>query len=600
MKKKIFLTLAVAALSAVGLAGCQPTDVSSSNGTTTGSDTSSQPDAPEVVSVIDVLSWNSQTNQAQSQGDWVTFEDVIVLSKIDGGLYVMQQDQTLDPIQIFVENEDDYELGNILDVTGYVGTFEDRVVLENATATKTSDGVPNFYYYAVNRATFEIFGTRLLSGAPFGITLELTSAPGTLKVGESKTFYVTFPGEDHDNSAETGNPFNYFVMPVYVPGNLTAREVLLFNQTYASLQEGDLIDGYFLFHWKNGQAGFLFSDLSLDFCYSLSAEDYANAGYVFKGEGAGSKLSQSMSSFFLSPESDYIPTDLGNEDVYSYVVDDTSYGGSQGGYLVSVNAYTYNTSYTSTSLEEPQETTVFEDYVALFTSIEGMIPGSTDTGYAEFYSEESSLVLGVQEAPGYVILYLQTENPTIFTGSNLQEVVVAYEDVINSYITDGSINLGLAEGTTFDSALPASLDSLPMEGVELGQQSTLSRRNEGAYLNQDMAIIQESFANYYYTNDATQEATLATLREAFDVFQELILDESTGFVLGTSSLFMMQDSQGNQFPADVAFNETTNELVLLSGLSGRYGTGVFSLEFDVYVFDESLITDEVFTPATAA
>ena len=106
MKKKIFLTLAVAALSAVGLAGCQPTDVSSSNGTTTGSDTSSQPDAPEVVSVIDVLSWNSQTNQAQSQGDWVTFEDVIVLSKIDGGLYVMQQDQTLDPIQIFVENED--------------------------------------------------------------------------------------------------------------------------------------------------------------------------------------------------------------------------------------------------------------------------------------------------------------------------------------------------------------------------------------------------------------------------------------------------------------------------------------------------------------
>ena len=65
-------------------------------------------------------------------------------------------------------------------------------------------------------------------------------------------------------------------------------------------------------------------------------------------------------------------------------------------------------------------------------------------------------------------------------------------------------------------------------------------------------------------------------------------------------MFMMEDSQGNEFPADVAFNETTNELVLLSGLSGRYGTGVFSLEFDVYVFDESLITEQVFTPATAA
>lgn len=593
MKKGIFVALSAVALFGLVLTGCEPTVTSSSTTTTSGgnqqtsSQTSSQgttstEPTPTVMGVADVLDWDLQNNCPTYDGDLVTFEEVTVLDKLEGSIYVQQVlGQTigdLASIQIFCDNPDDFKNGNVVNATGTIGTDDGRIVLLDAEVTKVADGEEYMFYYFPDytRSSHDSYATRFTSGVPVQGTFEVATAPTTIVGGESQTFYVVFPGEDTD----TENPMNYFLMPVHIPANLTAREVQLLNITLSSIKAGDFINAVWCLHYSATEGvGFLLSSMTTQL---MSKIDSSSITGIFDGENRGTDVVDYLPSFLLPEELAYMPSDLGHADVYSFYVDDSLYDASSN-YSFNIIAYTYSTTQMSGT------PTVFNHYVELFTAVPGLTGFAADASTYVFFNADSTFRVLIVEELADVLIQVSTSNPTLITGTNSGEVYAYYDQAVNSYVSDGTIDLGLADGETFTTALPI-FDNMALDTVSYYNQTDLDRRNEQTYLNAEIPLLSETFNIWYMATGSDENEMRDIIYDAFDALEAMLYEE--GFVAGTTVL--LQTSTGQYGSA--AFNADTNELVLLGTLNAMFNIGWFYIVLEVLVVDESL-SSTVFTPA---
>ncbi len=580
MKKNILKSLAVSVLAVVALAGCTTNaDSSSVDVTSTSTET-----GPTVTTISDVLVWDSDNNQPDAIGAYVTFQNVTVIGNLEESVYVMQVDSAIYSIQVFIEGYDNsYTVGNEINVTGTIGTVEGRIVLLDAVAELVDEGDFSFYYYATYRSYFDSLVSRTLSGTVLGVTLQLAEDVGILTYGESKTFYVTFPGEDTD----TDNVYNYFLMPVYVPATLTRTEVLTFNQYFASLQAGDAISGYFNYHYINGESGFLFSDIALAYAGETSVS-------VFTDDDRGTAIMSAVESYVIGDEAAFMPESIAVDTIYSYYLDDYYYE-DYGQF--SIMAYTYNTSLITGSTTS----TAFSELVSYFQNIDGLEEYTNDGTYAEYYPVEGSagdIAIGIEETMCYIEIVIITGNPSIIAGGSFDSLFSNYESAVNSYIASGRLTIdGYTGDSDWQTALPDFENEITVDDNAYPYGLTyLDRTDETTYLGYEnggvsYSSLLETFTIWYYTDDTTSDATLTTLRSAFYELAD-VLDEAEGWEQGYTGVYY-STTTGAYYTA--YGNSTTNEVVMTDVVSGRYGTGIMALMIEVWVVDEAAWDNIFFT-----
>lgn len=221
-----------------------------------GSDTS-EAEVPTLYSIGEILSLDAD-NQWEHLGELVQVEELAVQgiygNTIIGGTALGETVDTLRGLEIDCEELPTFEKGSgwgaNITATGRLADVGGRAVLEDAVVTVVSEresdgqgsytgGLPVYQWPAVymNRANFDQYMGRKLSGIYLNGLFQIASMPEEVTPEQGTDFYVVFPGENLD----TEDLDNYSLINVHVPEGLTQNSADAFNAFFAEKAVADFL-----------------------------------------------------------------------------------------------------------------------------------------------------------------------------------------------------------------------------------------------------------------------------------------------------------------------------------------------------------------------
>lgn len=221
-----------------------------------GSDTSEQ-EVPTLYSIGEILSLDAD-NQWEHLGELVQVEELAVQgiygNTVIGGTALGETIDTLRGLEINCVELPTFEKGSgwgaNITATGRLADVGGRAVLEDAVVTVVSEresdgqgsytgGLPVYQWPAVymNRANFDQYMGRKLSGIYLNGLFQIASMPEEVTPEQGTDFYVVFPGENLD----TEDLDNYSLINVHVPEGLAQNSADAFNAFFAEKSVADFL-----------------------------------------------------------------------------------------------------------------------------------------------------------------------------------------------------------------------------------------------------------------------------------------------------------------------------------------------------------------------
>lgn len=296
-----------------------------------GSDTSEGGSAPSIeelptlYSIGEILSLDAD-NQWEHLGELVQVEELAVQgiygNTIIGGTALGETIDTLRGLEIDCAELPTFEKGSgwgaNITATGRLADVGGRAVIEDAVVTVVSEreyneqgtsytgGLPVYQWPAVymNRANFDQYMGRKLSGIYLNGLFQIASMPEEVTPEQGTDFYVVFPGENLD----TEDLDNYSLINIHVPEGLTQGSADAFNAFFAEKAVAD-----FLMFDGCGQY-----DMEQNLGYGLVVDNWA-ARY-FEDPTDVPDIYNSWEDIALATQeyfADPLP-DLGDDRVFSY------------------------------------------------------------------------------------------------------------------------------------------------------------------------------------------------------------------------------------------------------------------------------------------
>ena len=288
--KNNMLKMLVALGVVAGLAACDQLPKPTSEESSAPAE-SSEPAGPATVTFGELLELDSEA----PYGFVLEGEEVKMTHLGAGGLYGRTVigngsvgDYVSDLRGIEIELAEGQELparGDEFNVVGTVANVDGRAVLKNAEIDnfnprqydddgKRIDGTGTGIYYwpssAANRARWDYYMTRTMSGIMFDSLFQLASVPESISAEAESSFQVVFPGEDYTIPAADSTETNEALIKVTIPAGLTEKAIgrlnAFFNPTTgAAPTAGSYISLTSYTRWESYQMNLVFESFYSEF-----------------------------------------------------------------------------------------------------------------------------------------------------------------------------------------------------------------------------------------------------------------------------------------------------------------------------------------------